>query len=234
MSLALLAAAALSTARAEPVLLTPGIHMADEVPVAATADAGGGWYALVESEDGYRIERARVSATPMRHPLAEVDAVRIDTDLASTPLFLVRGIHSLRPGAAPTTYAGGRALVAGTFQTIGYASDGITVLAAADADGLTDGDLVDPTAPVGLELHRYGVGPDGMPTEAPVWSQDLGPAAGLAHVLWAGDLDADGRPDLLLDTTAEDGSTEARLLLSGPGGGDGTLAEVAVLATTGC
>lgn len=228
------ALASLAVAHAQPVLLTPGIHMADEAPIAATADAGGGWYALVESEDGYRIERARVSATAMRHPLAEVEAVRVETDLEQAPLFLVRGVHSLRPGPAPTTYAGGRALVAGTFQTVGYAPDGFTVLAAADADGMTDPDLVDPTAPVGLELHRYGIRPDGTTASTPSWSQDLGEIEGLAHLLWAGDLDGDGRPDLLLDAAAEDGSSEARLLLSGPGGGDGTLVEVAVLATTGC
>jgi hypothetical protein len=221
---------------ATPALLTPGLHMEADVGMTADQVEDGGWFGLVREAEGYALRRAIVRAGTLTHPLGGPDdaALRITTNLEAPVLFLVRGVGSLRAGPVPAAYAGGRTLVPGSWQVVGFAPDGFMVLAAEDADGIEDPELVDLRSPTHLSLHRYAVSDSGRPDERPSQSQALGMVPREAHLLWAGDLDGDGHPDLILDQTTGSGATEAQLLLSTLAPPDGLVGEAAVLTTTGC
>jgi hypothetical protein len=234
--MSLLATALLSTttALAGPQLITPGLHMAEDLGDTAAALGADGWHALVEDEDGFQLVATALTVDRLPHPLTDAAALRIHAETPGEVRFLVRGVPTARPGRVPTTYAGARALVPGTWQAVGYAPDAMTVLVAADIDGQTDSDLVDPHSPAHLLVQRFAVTEGGGTGPAPATVQDLGPVDGTAHLLWAGDLDGDGVTDLLLDETHHTGATRARLWLSSEAGGAGLVAEAAVLETTGC
>lgn len=224
----------LSTAHAAPHLVTPGLHMASDLGAAEPALAQGGWHALVQDEDGFELVQADITVDRIAHPLTDDAALRVQAHTTGEARFLVRGVPTARPGRVPTTYAGARALVPGTFQVVGYAPDAMTVLVAADIDGQTDPELVDPHSPAHLLVQHFPVVADGALAARPSTVQDLGPVDGTAHLLWSGDLDGDGVTDLLLDETNGTGATRARLWLSSEAEDGGLVAEAAVLETTGC
>ena len=223
-----------TAAHAGPDLLTPGLHMADDLGETVHALSEDGWTALVEDESGFRLVPTQLHVERLAHPLTDDAALRIRPTAGGDARFLLRGVPTARPGRVPTTYAGARALVPGTFQVVGYAPDSLTVLVAADIDGQTEPDLVDPHSPAHLLIQRYAVAPGGDLAAVPGTVQDLGPVRGTAHLLWSGDLDGDGVTDLLLDETTESGATRARLWLSSEAEESDLVAEAAVLRTTGC
>jgi hypothetical protein len=224
------------SADAAPALLTPGLHMEADVGISADGVEEGGWFGLVQEDSGYALRRARVTAATLVHPLGGPDdaALRIGTDLEQPVLFLLRGLDTLRAGPVATAYAGGRALVPGSWQMVGFAPDGFAVLAAGDSDGIEDPDLVDLHSPAVLSLHYYAVDDAGGRDSQPSESQAIGTMPRGAHLLWAGDLDGDGRPDLIIDRMEASGATQAHLLLSTMAAPGALVGEAAVLTTTGC
>ena len=62
-----------------------------------------------------------------------------------------------------------------------------------------------------------------------LWESDNGP-----FVLWAGDLDLDGRLDLLLDTSDHENVNEMRLFLSSAAKPGQFVSEVALFRQLGC
>lgn len=223
-----------SLAHAGPDLLTPGLHMEADLGQTADALAEAGWSALVEHEGAFHLVETALEIERLPHPLTDDAALRVRPTATGEARFLLRGVPTARTGPVPTTYAGARALVPGTFQVVGYAPDSMTVLVAADVDGQTAPDLVDPHSPAHLLVQRFVVAAGGGLDPVPGTVQDLGPVRGTAHLLWSGDLDGDGVTDLLLDETSDTGSTRARLWLSSEAAETGLVAEAAVLETTGC
>lgn len=223
-----------ATAHAGPDLLTPGLHMADDLGDTAGTLSAGGWTALVEDESGFSLVETTLDVERLAHPLTDDAALRVRPTTDGKARFLLRGVPTAQPGRVPTTYAGARALVPGTFQVVGYTTEGVTVLVAADVDGQTEPELVDPHSPAHLLIQRFSVTPDGGLAALPGTVQDLGAVHGTAHLLWSGDLDGDGVTDLLLDETTEAGAARAKLWLSSEAEQAGLVAEAAVLQTTGC
>ena len=224
-----------AAAQAGPHLITPGLHTATDLGSSTEVLEADGWLALSDDGSGFHLTRTRLKVRSMSHPLGDAAALRVDADVPGDLRFLLHGVPTAHEGPVPTTYAGSRTLIPGTWQAVGTAHGGTLVLIASDEDGQTNTDLVDAHSPAHLRIQRMALAPSYGPSPAaPSLVQDLGPVDGTARLLWAGDLDGDLVTDLLLDETSWDGITRARLWLSSEAPAGAIVAEAAVFETTGC
>ena len=234
MSIFAAAVLATATAHAAPLLVTPGLHSADDLRGLDSALQEEGWYALIDRDGSFQLVPTSIELARLRHPLSESAALQIDATVDGDVRFLVHGVPTAQPGPVPTTYAGSRTLVPGTWQTVGYSPEASLLLVASDEDGQTDAELVDMHSPAHLLVQKVRHTPSEGSSRVADVIQDLGPVQGTARLLWAGDLDGDRVTDLLLDETGLDGVIRARLWLSSEAGEGGIVAEAAVFETTGC
>jgi hypothetical protein len=206
-----LAAAAL--AAAAPVeLLRPGLYHKGEL----APQAAGEWLGLTaadasasEPAAGYRWRRCAVVLEPALDPLVDQDSERTGSDVkieGARPLFLVRGLDRLASVRVRTALAGKRVTgaLAIEFDGVAYA------LVAAPSVALRAG-------AVAQTLNQW-----------PVAARDT-----RLDLLWAGDLDGDGRLDLLLAASAQGTSVESVLYLSSAAAPGRLVEAVARLRTAG-
>lgn len=134
-------------------------------------------------------------------------ALTIATAAAAVPLDLVE---------APAHLAVEQTLAVGDVVTVWADGESVGVLAAVGEDGLMGADFVDEHDPhYTLVLHVFSPeAPDQRQSQVLFETQHL---TALPVVRWAGDLDGDARPDLLIDTGSGSGSA---LYLSGQAQGD--------------
>ena len=225
---------ATATAHAAPLLVTPGLHSTDDLRGLDSALREDGWYALTDRDGAFQLVPTSIELNRLPHPLNEAAALQIDATVDGDVRFLVHGVPTAQPGPVPTTYAGARTLVPGTWQTVGYSPEASLLLVASDEDGHTDAELVDLHSPAHLLVQQVRHAPSEDSRRIANTIQDLGPVQGTARLLWAGDLDGDQVTDLLLDETGLDGVIRARLWLSSEAEEGGIVAEAAVFETTGC
>lgn len=215
-----------------PRLLLAGEYHGDEV----LAGSGDEWLALVPARGGgFELVRCRVDVTAVEDPVVdgpgEKTGKRVRARIGSTPLFLVRESDRVRPGATPT-----------------LVSEETTV---SDAPPVTL--ELTPGTPVRLGLHfGNGSGAEGVGCELRLVSagvtQRLREYAGCIHVdggasvgsesmvrlLWAGDLDHDGRLDLLVDLSDHYNVSAPTMLLSSEAGPGELVGEAGSFVTMGC
>ena len=231
-----LAAAALSVTLAPclaqasdegPRLLHTGEFHGDEVP----AIGDDGWLALLEFGSRAELQPVTVSIKAVRDELLDGEDGPITGREVSVegldPLLLVRGVPQLKP-----------ALVTEALAQCGTCSRPISLIEHRQVH-----------LRLGDEQYDLEVGPE--PSDQPITSTTeirLSHRAGVQIVhrpsrglddaewtlLWAGDLDGDGRLDLYLDTPDHYNMDRRRLLLSSAAGPGELVGEVAVFETTGC
>lgn len=225
---------AAAAAHARPHLLIPGVHMARDLGSLNGVLDADGWLALTDDGSGFQLRETRLHVRSLSHPLSDAPALSIDADAPGEVRVLFHGVPTAQAGPVPTTYAGSRTLVPGTWQTVGASHGGTLVLVASDDDGQTDPELLDLHSPAYLRVQLLPFAPAHGQVAVPTVVQDLGPVDGTARLLWAGDLDGDDVTDLLLDETTRDGVTRARLWLSSDASTGEIVAEAAVFEATGC
>jgi hypothetical protein len=188
------APAASSTVR----ILAPGTYAKAEV----AKDAAGVWWALVKEGDAYSVRHAWVKAAPLA--LAEarprvMDGVEITTPDAEDTVLLVRG---LKLEARPVPAAEG-------LRVAGDAAGDQKVTGAFQGEPFEfwSEPMGERTARAILRLKM------GTSTHALLVLEDCDDCTW--DLLWAGDLDGDGRLDALLGTTHPRNKGLMRLYLSG-------------------
>jgi hypothetical protein len=196
-------------------LLLPGAHHGDEVP----RDADGPWWAICGPAGHRVLKRVPVSIRRVNDPVLDAagemtgaEPIALDCD---QPLAFLRGVAGL----------GARALEDGVASPV---RDGVSSLRygteALEIRRIQSGDTG-----YRLELHAGGrtqtlfASETGFDWEPELWS-----------VRWVGDLDGDGRADLLLDATDDENVGQTFLFLSSLAPRDVLLRLVAMYRTVGC
>jgi hypothetical protein len=162
--------------------------------------SGMDWYAITHTTTGFSLVKASLEARPEYDGCAESEVQRIATDVDKS-VFMVRGLPALTEGPLDTVFSGyfpismsgGINLALGSGVGFGLSARG--KLVKTDVDGSS------------TRIEDYEVR----------WHQDrrtqsLYKLAGAIDdglwfkLIWAGDLDRDGKPDVLLDVSPELGS----------------------------
>lgn len=198
-----------------PTLLLPGPHHGDEVPL----NADGAWWAICGPPGARRLKQVTVSVRIAADPAVDAasqetgaEAVARDCD---EPLAFLRNVPGLRE----------RALTEGTVAPI---QNGASALRYGKTE---------------LALRRLRDGESGFRIELlaegkkqTLFSAETGFSEGAEpwRVSWLGDLDGDGRADLMLEASEHENVGQTFLFLSGAAKPDALLERVAAYRTVGC
>ena len=219
-----------------PQLLMTGTYHAGEVVVAP----GSTWLAVVpQLNHGFVVEEAEVVVEAVTDPLVgeegEASGLRVTAPSCfRTPLFLVRGVDSIQTGFFDTSieYPTRLEINAPTPITV-FSRRHYALVVECDPEAPTTvDDFMECPLLLVHELSRQVLATFTVyaPPEGPFqFASEAAPT-----VLWAGDIDRDGKLDLLLDLTYHSNVSAPTLFLSS-GADKGTLvAEIASFVTTGC
>ena len=206
-------------------LLQPGLYASEEVR-APLGDQGPGWFALVVSlEGGARLQATAVTVAAVPHPLDRSESAReVLTPGLEDAVILLRGLPAMKAGPVPST---------GLLPSVVRLGAPVSLPALAQS-GLPPG------AVSRLQLVSGAPGParlffEGGSATAPR-RQELLRAEDEPYLHWAGDLDGDGRIDLLLSAERAEPHpvTRLELYLSGRAAADDLVGLAAALVFGGC
>ena len=193
---ALLALAAGGPTRSE--ILIPGMFHGDEVQ----ARSGEAWLCLMSAPDREELRPCTIEVEQVYDAIMGDDTGKsVSLRGGGDALVLVRNVPSLRPGPVRTYFLGEAHITPGGHLGVG-GEDRLHVGLQRNHKGSYSLFLWDSKAKVSQTLR-----------------DDAFPDGGLS-LLWAGDLDRDGKLDLLLDVTNHYNVSEIALFLSslaGPG-----------------
>jgi hypothetical protein len=229
-SLAILFLVSTPAAQSAIHIITPGSFHGDEVP----ADTPGSWFALVRDGGGASLQPVLVSVTAVRDEIVddigETTGRRVDVSPKLEALVLVKGLASLRPGPVSTTLVEQRideTHLDAHSSNVSYrfvVLCGDTYLIAGQRQ--QECELRIRSQSVEQSLFTYGTYFEG---DHRLWASGLPPS-----VVWAGDLDGDGRLDILLNTSNHENVNEMRLYLSSTATFGRLVSEVARFEHVGC
>ena len=209
-------------------LLTLGAHHGDEVPD-STGDTK--WLALVQVEGRWALEEARVAVSPVEDPVLDDGSGpptgrQVSTpDLVAEPVVLLRG-PGLTAGPLTTAVEPLRPLFPGDTQPVSLPGTDPLTLQATGQVSLTEWGRT--------QLQRYGLVATAGPKVVPLFPEASLDAEGdMPKVIYAGDLDRDGRLDLLVDTSDHYNVSSLTLFLSSQAKRGMPLVAVATYRTTG-
>lgn len=211
-------------------IISPGEHHGDEV----AANTPGVWFALVSDGDGASLRRVRVSVARVKDEIldegAEMTGKRVDVSPAIESIALVRGIRGLKPGRVPTALVNQAVDRAGIGARLGARAYHLSMRCAeqspVEGQRQEHCDLILRSGKVEQVLFTYLAYYAGNER---MWASERQP-----QVLWAGDLDADGRLDILLETSNHYNMGEMRLFLSRGTSPSALVQKLAAHTTTGC
>lgn len=232
--LSLAAASLFSGSR--PQLLLPGMFHGGEVVV----ENGSTWLAVVPQRNhGFVIEEAEVVVETVYDPIVDAEGEMTGLMVSApscfrTPLFLVRGIDSIQTGFFDTASSVQLPLkINEPFPIKVFSQRRYALLIEYDPNAPTTVDnFVECPLVLVHELSRQVLTTFSV-YAPPGGDLSIGDEAVPQH-LWSGDIDRDGKLDLLLDLTNHYNVTKPTLFLSSEAGEDELVAEVASLVITGC
>jgi hypothetical protein len=200
-------------ATAEIQLLRVGGWHGDQVG-STTPD---GWHCLIRTAVAFELRPCTIEVTTFFDTVVGSNTgKKVSVPGLEDVVFLLRGLEGIAPGPVLAVFAGHYPFARGATLPLGDEMQRSFLTAEPAGRGF---DVVLSEAGVRQVVAR-GLGLD---------SGDASPA-----LLWAGDLDRDGRLDFLLDATDHNNVTNWVLFLSG-GAAEGELVRrAAVFRTTGC
>jgi hypothetical protein len=209
-------AAAQAAPRAEaPVLVRLGTYY---IPTPSLAEPRG-WLGLFPEDGGFALRAVRLTTRAVELPCGG-GATEIRADRPGQPLFVVRALPGLRPGPVASYYRGERFLYPGE-----YVSPGRVVFQAYGAAEPVTGNVLF----TDYRLILRTPGRDQAIVRWPRLADD-----GLPAVLWSGDLDRDGRPDVFMSLKDHYASERWALFLSSTAPPDSLVARVGDFGAPGC
>lgn len=189
-----------------------------------TAEPNKVWLGLYPTKDGYSLMPSMVRVDAFYDPAIGDDenaigATRVSVQGQNAPLFLITGLDSLKAGMVKTLFSGRLPMPLGSSMefTIGNGSN--YYLAAFGGVKSNSG-----TAAYTVELFQS------LRSQV-VCSFDTTNAA-VSYLLWAGDIDRDGRLDLLIDSICDYTTSGATLFLSSLAEDGNLLGKTAQFKTT--
>jgi hypothetical protein len=212
-------------------LLEMGEFHGEEV----TARSGEKWMGLYQTNPDsvllpYRLKIETIYDDLSDYEKGQLTGKRVDVNSPLKPLFLLKGATMLKEGPVTTVYSAPPDYEKSLEKSspinlkLNGASYVLTVAAPDGADGKCE-TVFPPEARLALELADsrqtlYSL--DGCGND-PVW-----------YLLWAGDLDHDGKLDLYVNVTQHYNVSEKRLFLSSQASEGELVKEVAEFITSGC
>lgn len=218
-------------------IIHTGCFHGNEVPTGY----GGEWWSLNKRGEAFELAARTVRIEPCHDVVVddpgEKSAIEVAVDGEGTPLFLIRGIGDI--GHPSVT------ILTAKLDPRPSTDDGSTYLRPGQHLKLRMGPVeyqleahgtYDPTRPdydrlvLGYRLTMSG--PDGTSQDLPVparFAED-----GVPTLLWAGDLDRDGKLDLYMDLTAHYNLRDYTLLLSSHASPGQLVKKVASRSYVGC
>lgn len=196
------------------------------------ARSGEKWLGLYLTKRSSSLITSTVKVTRVFDEIVDIEGEMtgksVSVDRAGEPVFLVKNAEMLKPGPVTTVYKGGqeslhvlaeKSLVK---MTLGQTNYQLKVVSRHRSEG---GGLVPPNAQLvftdGWESQTlYKIG---SLTADATW-----------YLLWAGDVDGDGKLDLYLSLSDHYNVSEHRLFLSSQAQAGQLLRQVAKFRTTGC
>lgn len=223
----------------EPIqILRVGAWHGDEV----SAEAGPGWWGIFPEGDGFTLQPASIAISPFLDLILgdepdKMTGKRVTVLQEAEPMLLIKGLESPTPGplrclsdAPPYQY-----LPPGETRYLHMKDektrDNLRLVALGEAK-----DWVEVPGHIAVFNYQFklflGGGNDAVVQSLPVVrivSVDSPP-----RLLWAGDLDRDGKIDLLMDLTHHYNMTHLALFLSSAAKEGELVGLVAEWITTGC
>jgi len=195
---------------------------------AIEASSGETWFGVYSTGDGFRLLRSKILVEQLRHDNPDLPfTVRVTADQQRVPVFLVKGIPGLSDRPIPTIFSGKFFLP--PFQTsilqltdsirYGFQAKG-TYREVAGAQGLYDYEL---------EFFQFPWKRSQMLATFRQIDLENPPS-----ILWAGDLDNDGKLDFILELANHSGATQKTLYLSSMAKGNDFVAEAAEFSHPDC
>ncbi len=156
-----------------------------------SAKAGEVWLGLYQVGDEYEL-RSSTLVVSKRDALMGVGRNEVQTDQPTEPLFLVRGLEELRPGKVETIIPKGEFLYPG--QRTSFRSGGIYYSLGAAGEA-TDRYLYS----IVIEKYKLILSSSQLKRSQTLLEFDIALDNAVPGVLWAGDLDRDGKVDLFME-----------------------------------
>jgi len=212
-------------------MVMDGSWHGDEV----SAQDGETWLALVEGPGGYALREIKISVTAVEDAVLDTPPAKtgkkISLPQGIDAVVLLRNIPRLKAGPVVSAEIFDRDFSAG--KPTGIYFNGVVYELAIRCDNATQGQE---TADCPLMLTSADNQQVFMtyPIYHPGTDEQSIASEALPQLFWAGDLDGDGRLDLVLDLTDHYNVSAPTLLLSSQAEEGGLLKAVAVFRTTGC
>ncbi len=199
------------------------------------AEDGETWLALVQEKTGYFLREVAITVEIVEDEIIDVSPAKTGKKITGPqgvePLVLLRNVPQLKPGPVEAADLIDKSFDAGKPTAIYF--DGLLFeLELKCAEEHRGKDQAD------CPLQLSGGGSRQALQSYPVYRPCTGDASiasdAFPQVLWAGDLDRDGRLDLLVDLTDHYNVAAPTLLLSSLAQPDELVRPAAVFRTTGC
>lgn len=219
------------SSKSEISLLRVGQFHGKEV----SAQSGELWFGFYQTEKGFELIPSKISIELFNDRIFDdkdqKTGKKVSVDQPSEPLFLVKGLRNLKSGLVRTVFSGKKFLFPAESMTFKFGEKDYYVLAAFGEVKEREGGK-----PFDITISNYNIKVSHSPWEYSqvLISFDLLAMDGIPTLIWAGDLDEDGRLDLLMDVTNHYNLTVYTLFLSSPSESNNLLKKVAEFRTTGC
>jgi hypothetical protein len=182
---------------------------------------GERWLGLYVTDGGSSLIESKITTKPIFDPEDKKQMIgkNIGVDNPVKPVFLVKGATMLKPGPAPTIYQGGEAKEHELVNTENLASRKSRQLKLGDQDYqlkvlMRKARTIETLSPDCVELKLALV--FGKQTQILSIAEDVDPVNSPRtwKLLWAGDVDGDGKLDLYVDLSTDGIGEEKKLFLS--------------------
>jgi hypothetical protein len=207
-------------------LLTLGQFHSKEV----SARTGEVWLGLFPTDTGFALRPAALTIAPWDDDLGDGEGKEVKVE-TGTPLFLVNAGNRLHPRANVSTVFAGE---------VALGNAAYVLLAWRGVEHRLSVENRDSTPVRGIEFRDSRLTLTSSPPDVPdaFYHQKLvtidRPYGEPWRLLWAGDLDGDGKLDLFVEVGAHDNVEDRRLFLSTAATKGQAVGQAAVFMTVGC
>lgn len=207
-------------------ILRTGVFHGDEVVPVENHD----WYGLFKTGTTYELRAVSVHTNRAYDVVVDDDGdttgIEVSIDQPEEPLLLIQTVKPLKTGRVSTVFDDPQLFELGS--TVHLGSHDLAALGEVTDEGAGPGNLF---------LKKFRVVMYDFPDDTrrqTLFEHKRITYDGVPSLIWAGDLDGDGQPDLLMDITDHYNVIEWALYLSSEADEGEMVKLVAVFRTTGC